>query len=328
MAYEIYTTGQLPASQAAIMSQALFQVQYPGISFPPAQAVSVKLTLANTSGSLTETIQIFLVQGTSGTARRIGYFVLAPNEQGKIDGIPLGQLDSIQAVTTDASTVDYVVGQSSELTFSAVCLDASGNLKTTGAPGSSGATTFTGDITLSTHNIVTDTSTGTKIGTGTTQKLGFFNATPIVQVANTVDYLAGLVNLGLRASGGTAAAAFPGSVTSSAPTGGGIGYATGAGGAVIQGTGRTTTVVLSKLSGSITLFSAAGSATPATFTVTNTTVAATDTIIVSQKSGTDAYSAVVSAVGTGSFALTITDLTGTTTEAPVFNFAVLKAVAA
>ena len=50
--------------------------------------------------------------------------------------------------------------------------------------------------------------------------------------------------------------------------------------------------------------------------------------MVSQKSGTDAYSAVVSAVGAGSFKLTVTDLTGTTTEQPVFNFAVIKAVAA
>jgi hypothetical protein len=30
-------------------------------------------------------------------------------------------------------------------------------------------------------NIITDTTTGTKIGTGTTQKLGFWNATPVVQ---------------------------------------------------------------------------------------------------------------------------------------------------
>lgn len=35
-------------------------------------------------------------------------------------------------------------------------------------------------LTLNVGSIVTDTSTGLKIGTGTTQKLGFFNATPIV----------------------------------------------------------------------------------------------------------------------------------------------------
>lgn len=45
------------------------------------------------------------------------------------------------------------------------------------------ATTFTGNITLSTKDIVTDTTTGTKIGTGTTQKLGLYNTTPIVQGA-------------------------------------------------------------------------------------------------------------------------------------------------
>jgi hypothetical protein len=53
-------------------------------------------------------------------------------------------------------------------------------------------------------NIVLGTSTGTKIGTGTTQKLGFYNATPIVQPANTVAIDTLLVNLGLRASGGSA----------------------------------------------------------------------------------------------------------------------------
>jgi hypothetical protein len=35
------------------------------------------------------------------------------------------------------------------------------------------------------HNIVVGTTTGTKIGTATSQKLGFFNATPVVQPAST-----------------------------------------------------------------------------------------------------------------------------------------------
>lgn len=108
---------------------------------------------------------------------------------------------------------------------------------------------------------------------------------------------------------------------------GGVGYGTGAGGTVTQATSRTTGVTLSKLSGAITLVSAAGSATPFTMTVTNTLVAALDTVVVVQKSGTDAYSAVVSTVAAGSFKLTITDLTGTTTEQPVFNFGVFKTVA-
>jgi hypothetical protein len=107
----------------------------------------------------------------------------------------------------------------------------------------------------------------------------------------------------------------------------GIGYATGAGGTVTQATSRTTGVTINKTSGSITLVSAAGSATYASFTVTNSTVAATDVVVISQKSGTDKYEAWISNVQAGSFQVTFADMTGTTTEQPVFNFAVIKAVA-
>lgn len=106
----------------------------------------------------------------------------------------------------------------------------------------------------------------------------------------------------------------------------GIGYSTGAGGAVTQATSRTTGVTLNKVCGAITLVSAAGSTTPASFTVTNSTVVATDTIILSQKSGTDKYSLDVTAVGSGSFEITFNTKSGTTTEQPVFNFSVIKSV--
>ena len=108
----------------------------------------------------------------------------------------------------------------------------------------------------------------------------------------------------------------------------GIGYGAGAGGTVTQATSRTTGVTLNKTAGAITLVSAAGSATAATFAVTNSTVAATDVIILNQKSGTDLYDLMVTAVGTGSFNITFRTTGGTTTEQPVFNFAVIKAVTA
>ena len=108
----------------------------------------------------------------------------------------------------------------------------------------------------------------------------------------------------------------------------GLGYSTGAGTAVTQETNRTTTVIASAVSGAITLFSAAGSATAASFTVTNTTVVATDTIIVNQRSGTDLYEIHVTDVSAGSFQITFFTTGGTTTEQPVFNFALIKAVSA
>lgn len=116
-------------------------------------------------------------------------------------------------------------------------------------------------------------------------------------------------------------------ITSAGPTAG-IGYATGAGGAVTQATNRSTGVTLNTVSGAITLVSAAGSATASSFTVTNSAVAATDTVIICQKSGTDKYITMVTAVAAGSFQVTSFTTGGTTTEQPVFNFAVIKAVAA
>jgi hypothetical protein len=109
---------------------------------------------------------------------------------------------------------------------------------------------------------------------------------------------------------------------------GGIGYGTGAGGAVTQLTSRTTGVTINKTCGAITLFSAAGSASWQTFTVTNSLVAATDTIVVNQKSGTDLYMIAVTAVVAGSFNISFATTGGTTTEQPVFNFSVVKAVVA
>lgn len=75
--------------------------------------------------------------------------------------------------------------------------------------GSSAQTVFGTDGTFTTFagftdavNIAVGTSTGTIIGTATTQKLGFFNATPVAQQANSVDLGTVLSNMGFRASGG------------------------------------------------------------------------------------------------------------------------------
>jgi hypothetical protein len=119
-----------------------------------------------------------------------------------------------------------------------------------------------------------------------------------------------------------------GAITSSSATAG-VGYATGAGGTVTQGTSRTTGVTLNTACGNIVLYSAAGSATPFSFTLTNSAIAAGDSVVISQKSGTDKYTTqVVTAVAAGSCQITLANASGTTTEQPVFNFAVIKGVAA
>lgn len=55
-----------------------------------------------------------------------------------------------------------------------------GNKFTTAATFTAGAT-FNGNVTIANKNIVLSTTTGTKFGTASSQKIGFYNATPIVK---------------------------------------------------------------------------------------------------------------------------------------------------
>jgi hypothetical protein len=106
--------------------------------------------------------------------------------------------------------------------------------------------------------------------------------------------------------------------------GGRIGYGAG-GSAVTQTTSRTTGVTIDACSGKITLVSAAGSTTYATFTVTNSKVNADTTVIVNQRSGTNKYKTHVTAVAVGSFDISFATTSGTATDSPVFNFALIQA---
>jgi hypothetical protein len=127
---------------------------------------------------------------------------------------------------------------------------------------------------------------------------------------------------------GPAKSAYGGGLLLVSPTIG-LGYATGAGGTVTQATSRTTGVTLNKVCGEITLFTAAGSATAASFTVTNSAMAAaTDQPHVTVKSGTNKYLAFVTAKAAGSFEITFYTTGGTASDAPVFSFDIIKAVAA
>lgn len=75
--------------------------------------------------------------------------------------------DASIAATTGVVTFDSVGGSTPSFVFS-------------------DAVSINGSLTLSAQNIITDTTTGMKVGTGTTQKLGFWNATPIVQPTTAV----------------------------------------------------------------------------------------------------------------------------------------------
>jgi len=115
-----------------------------------------------------------------------------------------------------------------------------------------------------------------------------------------------------------------GAITSS---GGGNGYSAGAGGAVTQATSRTTTVVLNKLCGNITMFSAAQAANAiVTFTLTNSFIAAADFLLVQHISATNGGAWVFSCVcGAGSATISIANSTAASiTSATPLRFTIIK----
>lgn len=128
----------------------------------------------------------------------------------------------------------------------------------------------------------------------------------------------------------------PHSITLTDPSATGkLGYSTGAGCAVTQASNRTTGVTCTGLSGAITTNNASLAAeATADFTVTDTSVAVGDVVVVSIRSGSNGGGTIVSVstVAAGSFAIRVHNgnvASGTAeTGAIIINFAVIKAVSA
>lgn len=118
-------------------------------------------------------------------------------------------------------------------------------------------------------------------------------------------------------------------ITSSSPTAG-IGYTTGAGGTVTQLTSKATAVTLDTVTGTITTHNAAlAAAAEVSFVVNNSTVAATDVVIVNLASGGTAntYTVGIHAVAAGSFTVMLGNVSAASqSQALVLNFAVIKGV--
>jgi hypothetical protein len=93
----------------------------------------------------------------------------------------------------DGTIVDADINASAAIAGTKVAPDfGSQNVVTTGTLGAgattvgtlaAAATTLSGSLTLGNNDVVAGTGAGTKIATATSQKLGFYNATPIVQPA-------------------------------------------------------------------------------------------------------------------------------------------------
>ena len=169
--------------------------------------------------------------------------------------------------------------------------------------------TSTSAIPLS--NLDSDLSTITTavngLGSGT-----FALATPVLGAATATSVIA------------------TGSILSSGTSG--VGYNTGAGSTVTQATNKTTGVTLNKICGQITMSNAALAAgAEVMFTVTNSTIASTDVVIINHASGgtAGAYLIGISNIASGSFNISVANLsTGSKSEAIILNYAIIKSVSA
>lgn len=123
---------------------------------------------------------------------------------------------------------------------------------------------------------------------------------------------------------------FTGALTSNSPTAG-IGYATGAGGAQTQGTDKATTVVSNTLTTAITMNAAALNAgIIVSFTFTNSSIAATDTVFVRhQSAGTMGCYDSWCTPGSGTSTIYVKNISaGNLSEAIVLRVTILKSVSA
>ena len=136
--------------------------------------------------------------------------------------------------------------------------------------------------------------------------------------------------------GATTAASIKGTTVQATTS---IGYPTGTGGTVTQGTSRTTGVTLNKITGEIVLFATTIAGHDADeFTLTNSTIEANDVFVLSIKSGVAAatrkyYQVHVVSVSAGSCVISVGNIDNAAiptagTDAPVIQFVVLKGAVA
>lgn len=162
--------------------------------------------------------------GTAAARTVTGSTGLTVTNGDGVSGNPTLTLDAtlagISAVTTAADQLVYSSGVD---TFTTTTFTAAGRAlvddataaaqRTTLGLGTADTPTFGGLTIADAGNVVLDTTTGTKIGTATGQKLGFYNATPVIQQAGTGE------TVGFTAGGGTNvtdASTFTGNVGSTA----------------------------------------------------------------------------------------------------------------
>lgn len=256
----------------------------------------------------------------------VDYTMTDPGNAGNI--YPDRQFAVMRLITAAAETRTLPAPTKSGIVFTINMVTDGGDctLTVTGGYDESGSTTM---VFNDTGDWATFRSVEEGSGTYVWRVLDFDGVTGPTMTLGSVS-LAGSLSVGTTST--LTGAVTAGSSVKSTSATAGIGYGTGAGGTVTQATSKTTGVTLSKVVGQITMNNAALAAgAEATFTVTNTAVAATDVVVACHGSaGTSgAYLVGVSNITAGTFDITVSNVSaGSLGEAIVINYAVIKGVSA
>ena len=123
-------------------------------------------------GASTQTADLFLIEKSDGT----DLFKVSPD-----GNITVAGTSTFTGAVAGAVTFSGAVTMSTTLTVTGATV-CSTSLDVDGALDVLQGSTFNGSITIADNqSIILGSTNGTKIGTATTQKLGFYNATPAVQ---------------------------------------------------------------------------------------------------------------------------------------------------
>ena len=319
---------------------------YMDLKNPNSDDYDLRIQAAGTTPRIFTNAAILQIDGTnvnlqSNTNGNVGIGTNSPAVKLDISQTQAAQtaVRVVNADTTSAASASYIATQGG------VSVDLTAEQNAQGDIGTSSAH----PLVIKSNNVerIRVTSAG-DVGVGITAPLGKFHvanstASDIVRITQsgagvplrvedeTTDTTPFIVdtagNVGIGTPTPTAKLQVVGGLVSTDPSAG-VGYATGAGGTVTQLTSRTTPVTLNKICGSITLVSAAPVLGAwVSFTVNNTTIGLTDTIILSYSGGSNTYIITPGKIVAGtSFTINIVSILGIAADQPVINFSIIKSV--
>ena len=300
-----------------------------------ASNLEFKTLTAGSNVTITNGVGTVTIASTGGGGASLNNIISTPTTIAADTSYPIVEYLTIQSDLTIAGNLLILNGSGSSGTTS-----QSPNLFFASPNGSSGTPFFRAIVstdvptlnqsTTGNANTATTATTANSLTTPRTINGTSFDGSANITITADASTLTGVtLNSTVVSSSLTSIGIQTGAVLSSGTAG--VGYSTGAGGTVTQATDKTTGVTLNKITGQITMQATSlAASTTVSFVLTNSTIAATDLIILNHKSvGTFGSYTLNGRAASGSASIDVRNVSlGSLSEAIVIGYAVIKAVTA